>query len=451
MVAQLEMTLAPGAKVRVLTGKFKGQTGTVTDGEPSSSYQRSRIPVQLALDIKWFKRQQLEEVSEETELVEEEDPNSADKEEPSLQEAAAPEVTYQWLDPSSIELEEGTQSRVTTDERAIERYATEMKEERWDPQHDPPVIFDDGSLKRPGDGHHRIRAALLAEQQILCEVRSGTLIDAIRYSCSSNQRPSLHRTNADKRQAVEMMFQTLVEEFGSLEDIPRTGRGKSRTEADWSNRRIAEHVGVSSKTVDNIYTELELNAKITHFTLCSRIEVIEADNLPDGSVTGELGTVRAKDKKQGLWVDWDNREASFIHPDKVQKTDKAKPVEEAIENGTGTQQQETAPELNGKASASPSSVEQEVQHKAASVGLNGKGKQVLPDVPRNEAPESISVSEEFSTTAQASGTVTIDTDDICIALISNVDYLSFEQVEAVWRAIIHRIPRETLSKHLEVK
>ncbi|NEP00546.1 MAG: hypothetical protein F6K58_18110 [Symploca sp. SIO2E9] len=60
MVAQLDLTLAAGAEVRVLTGNCKGQTGTVVESEPKSSYQRSRIPVQLALDIKWLKPSQLD-------------------------------------------------------------------------------------------------------------------------------------------------------------------------------------------------------------------------------------------------------------------------------------------------------------------------------------------------------------------------------------------------------
>ncbi|NEO33217.1 MAG: hypothetical protein F6K36_22885 [Symploca sp. SIO3C6] len=364
------------------------------------------------------------------------------------------EVIYTWLDPNEIELAQGTQSRVAADAKAIGRYATEMMEERWDWKHDPPVIFDDGTTKRPGDGHHRINAAWLAKQQILCEVRSGTLIDAIRYSCSSNQRPSLHRTNADKRQAVEMMFATLIEEFGSLDDIPRTGRGKSRTEADWSNRRIAEHVGVSSKTVDNIYTELELNAKITHFTEGERIEVIEADNLPEEAVVGELGTVHAKDKKQGLWVDWDSREASFIHPDFVQKTDKAKPEPPAVENGIPQQQQETAPELNGKgkASAPPTSVEQETQQQAASVGLNGKGKQVLPDVPRNEAPESLSVSEEFSTTPpkpESAADLSADMKHITTTVVNNAKYFSREDLRVVIGVLVAEHGLDAIDEILE--
>ncbi|NEP02037.1 MAG: hypothetical protein F6K58_25945 [Symploca sp. SIO2E9] len=448
MVAQLDLTLAPGAQVRVLTGNCKGQTGTVSEHQPKSNYQKSRIPVQLARELKWFKQQQLEEISEETTPVEEENPNSAALEEPPTE---APEVTYQWLDPSSIELENGTQSRVATDERAIERYATEMREERWDYQHSPPVIFDDGTTKRPGDGHHRIAAALLAEQQILCEVRSGTLIDAIRYSCSSNQRPSLHRTNADKRQAVEMMFQTLIEEFGSLEDIPRSKGGK-KNGIDWSNRRIAEHVGVGKSTVHNIYMELRLIVQIGQFTESSRIEVIFTENLPDEIKAGELGTVKAKDKKQGLWVDWDNRETSFIHPDFVQKTDKAKPVEQAIENGTGTQQQETDPSLNGKASTPPTSVEQETQQQAASVGLNGKDKQVLPDVKHHEAPESISVSEEFSTTPpkpDSAADLNSDLKHVATVVVNKAKDFSHAQVQMMLAALVAEHGIEAIDEILD--
>ncbi|NEO09268.1 hypothetical protein [Moorena sp. SIO3I8] len=333
MVSQLEIFFVTGDEVQILDGRYKGQTGVVANEKPSTSYQKARICVNLSQGIKWFKRDQLEKitsVNEETKLSEQvespvnEKADSDDSAELEVSSTAQSEVTYQWLDPNLIHLEDGTQSRTATDEKAIARYSLEMEEDRWDWQHDPPVIFDDGEHKRPGDGHHRIKAAALAEQQILCEVRIGSLIDTIRYSCSSNQRPTLHRTNADKRRAVEMMFQTLIEEFGSLDAIPRSQGGK-RKGLDWTNRRIAEHVGVSARTVDNIYLELELTAKIAQFIEGDRVQIIEDKNLPNWASPGKLGTVSGKDKKLGLLVSWDNDTPQHIHPDKVQQTDLPNP------------------------------------------------------------------------------------------------------------------------------
>ncbi|NEN97764.1 MAG: hypothetical protein F6K50_20235 [Moorea sp. SIO3I7] len=333
MVSQLEIFFVTGDEVKILDGRYKGQTGVVANEKPSTPYQKARICVDMSRGIKWFKREQLEKiisVNEETKSSEQVESPVNDKTESSesaeleVNSVAQSDVTYQWLDPKSIELEDGTQSRTTTDEKAIARYCLEMEENRWDWRHDPPVIFDDGKTKRPGDGHHRIKAAAQVEQQIFCEVRIGTLIDAIRYSCSSNQRPSLHRTNADKRRAVEMMFQTLIEEFGSLDAIPRSQGGK-RKGLDWTNRRIAEHVGVGRSLVNDIRAELELTDRICQFTEGDRVEVIKDKNLPDWTSPGELGTVSSKDKKLGLLVSWDNDIPRHIHPDKVQKTHLPKP------------------------------------------------------------------------------------------------------------------------------
>ncbi len=42
------------------------------------------------------------------------------------------------------------------------------------------------------------------------------------------------RTNAEKRSSVELMFEALIKEFGSLEQIPKE---------QWSDRKIAEYDG----------------------------------------------------------------------------------------------------------------------------------------------------------------------------------------------------------------
>ena len=80
------------------------------------------------------------------------------------------------------------------------------------------------------------------------------------------------------------------------------------------------------------------------------------------------------------------------------KTDLPFPNDGSVSTNTEPEPQleETPALLNGH-NQLPTSVEEEIQQKAKSMGLNGKGKQVLPDVPRNEPPESISISEEFST------------------------------------------------------
>jgi len=62
-----------------------------------------------------------------------------------------------------------------------------------------------------------------------------------------------YRSNADKRKAVIEKFQTLIEEFGSIEQIPKK----------WSDRQIAKHCGVSNRMVSDIHLELKGARKIS--------------------------------------------------------------------------------------------------------------------------------------------------------------------------------------------
>ena len=231
---------------------------------------------------------------------------------------------HQWLEPSLINLTAGTQSRVTSDRKAIERYREDMVEGRWNYEESPPVVFFDGSNYYPGDGHHRIKSAELAKVKIYCEIRQGTLIEAIRYSCSANQRPSLHRTNADKRRAVELMYQTLIKEFGSLDAIPQS-KGGARKKHDWGIRRIAEHVGVGKSLVSDVRAQLELTVRIGQFQEGDRVEMIcpkrcKPLNLID---TGDRGTVLGTNHKRGVYVKWDLHPPSYTSPDRLKAIDKS--------------------------------------------------------------------------------------------------------------------------------
>lgn len=231
--------------------------------------------------------------------------------------------TYKWLKPTQINLTAGTQSRLKLDLKAIKRYQEDMVEGLWNYEESLPIIFFDGSNYYPGDGHHRIKSAERAQVEIYCEVRRGTLIDAIRYSCSANQRPSLHRTNGDKRRAVELMYKTLIEEFGSLDAIPQS-QGGSRKEKDWSIRRIAEYVGVGKSLVRDVRAQIELTVLIGQFNEGDRIEVICPKRYkPHKEIkTGTLGIVLGTNKKRGVYVKWNTHSSSYIHPDRLKHTDK---------------------------------------------------------------------------------------------------------------------------------
>lgn len=113
-----------------------------------------------------------------------------------------------------------------------------MREGLWNWNHQPPVIFQDGENYYPGEGHHRIPAAIAAEiEQILVELRPGTLRDAQFFSQCANKFHGLPLTNVDKRNSIELLLK----------------------DADWqkmSDRAIAYHCGVSAPFVGKIRAEL---------------------------------------------------------------------------------------------------------------------------------------------------------------------------------------------------
>ena len=363
---QARESFPPGTRVLVVEGEFSGKSGTIGKYMNFEDFDTLKVPVLFPRKpcptipnpdprCEWIYRRSLQIICQSNQSLEQQRLGKLHSQLSSSNAAAVQSVNLQWLEPNEIELENGTQSRVVTEPSVIARYASDMGEDRWDWQHQPPVIFDDGMTKRPGDGHHRIAAAVLAGKQILCEIRHGTLIDAIRYSCSSNQRPSLHRSNADKRKAVEMMFATLISEFGSLENIPRSKGGK-RSGVDWSNRRIAQHVGVSAKTVDNIYAELELTAPITQLST-------------DGQNDANCGTAKITQLSQS---DVESNR-TMCHSSTIHQTDVG------CVNGQFAHLNETDG-IEETSSAPQTSVEQELQKKASTLGLNGSFSQVLPDV-----------------------------------------------------------------------
>lgn len=98
----------------------------------------------------------------------------------------------------------------------------------------PPVdlFTEDGESYWPGDGIHRCKAAIEAgKSSISAIVHQGDLHAAQVFACSANKKHGLYRTNVDKRHAVQTML---------------------ALEPKWSNRRIAEHVGVGNQIVSQV-------------------------------------------------------------------------------------------------------------------------------------------------------------------------------------------------------
>ena len=103
-----------------------------------------------------------------------------------------------------IRLDGGTQPRAKIDTDVVTDYA-----ERLDSGDEfPPVeVFHDGACYWLADGFHRYHANAKAEKKSLrCNVRKGTVRDAILFSCGANISHGVRRTNKDKRQVVETLL-----------------------------------------------------------------------------------------------------------------------------------------------------------------------------------------------------------------------------------------------------
>lgn len=103
-----------------------------------------------------------------------------------------------------IRIDGGTQPRASLNLDAVAEYADAILAGTELP---PAVVYFDGSENWLADGFHRFHANAKAERtKMLCEVRKGTLRDAILHAVKANGAHGLRRTNADKRHAVAMLL-----------------------------------------------------------------------------------------------------------------------------------------------------------------------------------------------------------------------------------------------------
>ncbi len=151
---------------------------------------------------------------------------------------------------SQIDIYGGTQARVATNDDAIGSYADEMLAGAQFP---PITVYYDGVKYWLADGFHRFLAAQRNEfTEISAEVHEGSRTDALKHALGANSTNGVYRSNADKRNAVEI----------ALEEWP-----------NMSNSVIAEMCRVSDDLVRRCRMEMEK---------LSRIE-------PQRSVTGKDG------------------------------------------------------------------------------------------------------------------------------------------------------------------
>ncbi|MFQ3224800.1 MAG: putative spore protein YtfJ [Lentimonas sp.] len=105
----------------------------------------------------------------------------------------------------NIDIYGGTQTRVETNDDAISCYADEMAGGAAFP---PITVFYDGAKYWLADGFHRFLAAQRNEMpSISAEVHEGSRTDALRHALGANATNGIYRSNADKRNAVEIALE----------------------------------------------------------------------------------------------------------------------------------------------------------------------------------------------------------------------------------------------------
>jgi hypothetical protein len=138
---------------------------------------------------------------------------------------------------NSIRADTQAQPRTSIFADQVSEYVEDMS--RGD-KFPPLVVFYDGKAYWLADGFHRYHAAvgvLGRSGEFECEVRGGTLRDAVLFSCSANAAHGIRRTNEDKRRAVTTLLKDV--EWGK-----------------WSNREIARQCLVSHPFVDKLRADL---------------------------------------------------------------------------------------------------------------------------------------------------------------------------------------------------
>ena len=140
---------------------------------------------------------------------------------------------------TQLKIELQTQSRVTINQDTVAEYADAM----MDGEKFPPVTaFYDGKYYYLADGYHRYFAAKKAGfDEIDCDVKNGTLRDAVLFSVGVNSAHGLRRNNEDKRKAVMTI----------LDDLEW---------AEWSDVTIAKNCQVSSAFVGRVRKALNLES-----------------------------------------------------------------------------------------------------------------------------------------------------------------------------------------------
>lgn len=123
---------------------------------------------------------------------------------------------------NQLTIDGGTQSRVKIIQEAVDEYAESLKGGARFP---PVLVYYDGIKYYLTDGFHRFFAHQKAGiRDIEVQIVNGTLRDAILRSFSVNAENGRHRSNEDKRNAVQAMLDDFEWQFWNNAEIAKACR-----------------------------------------------------------------------------------------------------------------------------------------------------------------------------------------------------------------------------------
>ena len=166
---------------------------------------------------------------------------------------------------TQLKIELQTQSRVAINQDTVADYADAMMDGDTFP---PVTAFYDGKYYYLADGYHRYFAAKKAGlDDIDCDVKNGTLRDAVLFSVGVNSAHGLRRSNEDKRKAVMTI----------LDDLEW---------AEWSDVAISKKCQVTSAFVGRVRKGLNLESTARKY-VNKKGRVVSVDSANLGRPTKE--------------------------------------------------------------------------------------------------------------------------------------------------------------------
>ena len=138
---------------------------------------------------------------------------------PTLETAPSEAATENIEDIRMMSIEEisiygGTQTRAGTNDDAIDSYVESIEGGHSFP---PVEVYFDGTKYWLADGFHRLLAYKRAgKTEVHSKIFKGSRKDALLHALGANSQNSLYRSNADKRNAVEIALEEFPEETNAF-------------------------------------------------------------------------------------------------------------------------------------------------------------------------------------------------------------------------------------------